>query len=309
MRWLLILMLAGCSTQRESVPENEPTIARVGSRDVLISEFEFYLEQAYPELGKTDDSDVLSRVYDAFIRDLCLEAFANQLGIYIGDDQVDTFIGQQMPGMTFNLREPRRQELWRMEIRRRMVIQRFLQREIIDRIQIEDDAIQAYYDNHPDEFLHPTLYRIRHVQTSDHERAESFRAELKKTKGVFTELAPNYSENEAYRIPAELPLSEYPDSFQSALVKMRQGQYSPVIEVAYGDLVQYHVLYLESLIPEVEESLDDAYARIKEKLEEEESRKRFDAVKDQMQKSVVVKQELQSLPFSYVRPSEHGDET
>ena len=55
MRWLLILMLAGCSTQRESVPENEPTIARVGSRDVLISEFEFYLEQAYPELGKTDD--------------------------------------------------------------------------------------------------------------------------------------------------------------------------------------------------------------------------------------------------------------
>ncbi len=311
MRYFLIAAcLSVTTTCREKLadpPGDEPSVVRVGARDIPVSEFSFYLQRAYPELSESADDELMSRVYDSFERDLMIYAYANNIGMKVSEERIDNFIEQQMTSITFNLLEPQVQLSWRREIERRLVIQRFLQREIIDRIQIEDEAISAYYEGHPDEFVHPALYRIRHAQTSSLEEANAFRAALKKSNEPFTKVAAQFSENEAYRLAAELPLAEMPAAFQKALARIAPGQYTKVVELQYGDLTQYHVLYLESVIAEVEEPFDSAYQRIKSELEKEASEKRLLELTEHMRANVPVTRNLKNLSFTYKPAEKDGD--
>lgn len=308
--WALIcLATAGCRQAVDSPDENVAVVVRVGNRQVTLDEFMFFVERSYPELGTVTDPGLLSRMFDTFTRDLMIEAYATNVGLNVGDDEIEQFIGQQMTSMTFNLLDPVDQALWRSEIQRRLVIQQFLQREIVDRILVPEEDLVAYFEEHRDDFKHPLRYRFRHVQTDDQAVAEDFIAELKKTKEPFTKIAPQFSANDAYRLPAELAPGDLPEGFRVALSRLKPGQYSKVVPVDYGEITLYHVLYLESLIPEVEESFDDAYARIKGKLERLQSEERLRQLTDYMEQNVPLERLHGNLPFEYVVDKEDGENT
>lgn len=309
---LVWIILSGCqpSTSKGAAEEDKPVL-EVGSKSFTLNQFYFYAERNYPELSVEDappDPELLSRILDHFQRDLLIAEHAQNIGIRPTENEVQHFIEQQMPGMTFELLPEEKQALWRGEITRRMAIQLFLNQQVLQSISISDAAVSAYYREHVDEFKREAQYRIRHVQTSDEARADAFVSVLKSGKKSFVEAAPDFSENDGYRLATALELNALPEGFQKALKRMKPGQFSSPIPLQYGEETYYHVLYLESQIPELTMTFEEAYSRVHEKLRKDAANALLESQLELFASTIPVKVYRDRLPFSYSRPAEEGVE-
>lgn len=305
---VILLWSAACQNgQSDASRRSAPVIMRVGEQDIGLDEFLFFVDKSYPEAKPDLDDQLLSRFFDRFKQDILLAEHAKMVGLRVTQEQIDRFIEIEMPGMTFRLLTPENQEKWMREIRRRLAIQQFLQREIVQQISIPEGAVQAYYEDHQDRYRRPAEYRIRHVQTSDPERAEACRKALRDSKEPFTKVAAEFSENDGYLLAPALELEALPEAFQKELVHMKPGQYSRVASVQYGDATYYHVLYLESMRPAFTISLEDASPDILKTLEKEEAARILKSKLDLFEKKVSLTVFKDRLPFTYVPVDQRGD--
>jgi len=307
---ILAVLGMGCGTISSETKTNERhVILKIGYREFDIDQFNFFFEKTYPELKGTRDDELASVAFDRFKRDMIIAECARNIGLRVTESQIDDFINQQMTQMTFNLLPPEEQAKWRREIEHRLVIQQFLKREILQRVDVSDEVIASYYQDHQDEFVRPEQYRIRQAQITTQEKAEEFRKKLRSTKESFTKLAAEYSENEGYRLAPPIELQHLPDGFRQALKKMRPGQYSKVIPVTYGELTYYHVLYLESKLPQLQISFEDAYPMIKKNLEREAVRELLKTRIDRFTRNIPIKVFYDHLNMEYIEPEKRGNPT
>jgi len=253
------------------------------------------------------DDQLMSRFFDRFKQDVLLAEHAKLIGLRVTQEQINRFIEVEMPGMTFRLLAPAEQEKWMQEIRRRLSIQQFLQREIIQQISINEEAVHEYYRTHKERYNRNAEYRIRHVQTSDRARAEACRQALKVSKEPFTKRSADFSENDGYLVAPPLELEALPEAFQVELKRMNAGQYSRVVPVQYGDTTYFHVLYLESIRPEFIVSLEDASSEILKILEKEEAAALLKDKLVRFEKNISFEVHEDRLPFSYVPVDQRGD--
>lgn len=298
----VVLFLFVCACRMAPTPDSEgnPVILQVSHTDIRLKTYLFYLEKKYPEVVDTLDHELHSYFFDQFKRELLIAKISQATGFRVTKDQEDDFIKSHISQISFHRLSEKEQGLWRQAIRRRLAIQQFLQREILNQTIISDEMVGNYYDANPELFQKEAVYHLRFMQTQEETQAKAFLKALKKSREPFVEVARAFTGNESYKLVVPLSREALLDSFQKALRRKKPGQHTKIIPVNQGEVTYYYVLYLESKIPAGQISFEDSYPYIRRVLAKEHYQKLLEAKIRRFAHRVPMKVKTENLPFNYI---------
>lgn len=173
-----------------------------------------------------------------------------------------------LDGMTF--------DVYRKEIRDKMLRTRLVNREVKSKIVVTDEDIKSYYNAHEDQYAGSTKYDLRHILlrvSPDADQAEKMRIKdqinllrkrlqegepFDKLAGLFSE-APTASQGGRLGVFGTHLLTE---EIRQALKGLNAKQYSQAVETDQG----YQIFYVEDIISTGGKTLEQATPEIYEKL-------------------------------------------
>ncbi len=149
------------------------------------------------------------------------------------------------------------------------------------KIDIDDAAIAAYYQNNQEQFTSPEKRRARHIlfsadkdaypATHEAKKAQAEKImQLAKTGEDFASLAKKYSEGPSKNDGGNLGFFEkgrMVPSFDKAVFSLQEGEISTVVKTDFG----YHIIKLEEIQPEKVIPLAEAREKIVLALQEEQA--------------------------------------
>ena len=166
------------------------------------------------------------------------------------------------------------------DLRKKMVIQKYIDDEIALSVNISDKEIKSFYDSHPESFTKPEQVRARHIlikcdpkagKTQKEEarkKLAAVQARLKKGED-FAELAKKFSEGPSKSQGGDLGLfrkGQMVKPFEEVAFSLPVGQVSGIVETQFG----YHLIKVEEKIPESQIKFDEIKERLKAYLKQRE---------------------------------------
>jgi peptidyl-prolyl cis-trans isomerase C len=152
----------------------------------------------------------------------------------------------------------------------------YLQKEVVEKITINDDKARSYYKDHSDVFKTPEMIRVKHIlikteasAPEEEKKKAKAKAEevLKRVKGGedFSKLAAEVSDDTGTKDKGGdldfFPRGSMIPAFEEVAFSLKPGETSGVVETEYG----YHIIKME----EKKEALLEPYEKIKDKVKEE----------------------------------------
>jgi peptidyl-prolyl cis-trans isomerase SurA len=176
---------------------------------------------------------------------------AEKLGVVATDDEVEGKLSQAKAPYTKEEFEKMLKDQsvteadYKQEIRRKITVDKLLNKEIASKVSISDGDIQRYYEQHKADFnLIEPRYFLAHIQVNQGADASAEQAHKKiqmvynrlESGEDFATLASRYSEDpntarsggELNALP-ESQLKNTDPATRDAILKLKPGQYSPVI--------------------------------------------------------------------------------
>jgi len=158
------------------------------------------------------------------------------------------------------------------QLREGIAIQKLIDREVIDRIEISDKEAKDYYDKNPDLFKQPEKIQASHIlikvePEGDETRKAGAHKEIKKIQrelkmgGDFAELAKKYSQCPSSADGGNLGYfarGQMVKPFEDAAFSLKKGEISDIVETTFG----YHLIQAGDRNPE---TISD-YKDVKDKL-------------------------------------------
>lgn len=211
----LLVLLFGCGGS-DDMAKSSQVLARVGKKEITINSFE-------RQLGNLPES-VQKLAIAGKGRRALLEGMVNREMLY--SDAVKKGIEKDS-------------ELQRKleDIKKELIVTTYLQKEVLNKIKVEDKDVQDYYNGHPDEFKNREEVRLSQIVLSDKKEADDMLLKLKERKD-FAELAARYSTDKisalrqgdvGYFIKKQLPAEIRDDIF-----RMKAGETSGVYKMSGG---------------------------------------------------------------------------
>ncbi|MGA3085510.1 MAG: peptidylprolyl isomerase [Thermodesulfobacteriota bacterium] len=152
----------------------------------------------------------------------------------------------------------------------------YLQKEIIDKITINDDKARSYYKDHIEVFKTPEMIRARHIlikteaSATDEEKkkakakAEEVLAKIKKGED-FSKLASEVSNDPGTKDKGGdldfFPKGTMVPAFEEVAFSLKPGEVSGIVETEYG----YHLIKME----EKKDAHLEPYENIKDKVKDQ----------------------------------------
>ncbi len=172
-------------------------------------------------------------------------------------------------------------------------------------VSVTDEEAKKFYDGHPDQFTQPERVRVRHILVSDDvtsaDTIAKVQAELK--GGVsFDELAKTHSlcpSSAQGGDLGEVSKGQMVPEFESAAFALKNpGDVSEPVKTQFG----WHVIKLESRIPETVEPFDTVKPQLLQYLTNEKKGEAFKAATELLKKTYKV----EMLVSEDVAPAESG---
>ena len=306
--WCLLSLVQAC--QRASTDETgktPPTVLTFDGKPYQLDELMFFIDEQYPEIRDTLDNELFSKCLDDFKREISLGELATSAGHFVTEDQVGTFIEKRITTMSFHLLSPKKQDLWRRAIKRRLAIRDLLRECLQAQINTPEEDIHRYYQDHQRDFQEETLYQIRLFQSPEEKSAQDFLEALKKSKEPFAKVAEDFQGERDHHSAVPLPLEDLPVPFQQALSRMGPGQHSKVIPLQQGKNTAYFVVYLEAIIPENQLPFEEAYHGIRTRLLGKAASGLLEDRLRQFQAKKPLIVYHTALPYTYIKPEKRSD--
>jgi len=124
---------------------------------------------------------------------------------------------------------------------RENMTQEVINKEVISKIQIPEQKLRQYYDEHQDEFAQPERVRVLNILTQTRKQAEEVRALAKKPDSDFSELARKYSTGPSAKKGGDLGYfvrGVMVQPFDEGVFSLKTGEISPIIQTNFG----YHIV-------------------------------------------------------------------
>ncbi len=152
----------------------------------------------------------------------------------------------------------------------------YLQKEVVEKITINDDKARSYYKDHPDVFKTPEMIRVKHIliKTSasapeEEKNKAKAKAEevLKRVKGGedFSKLAAEVSDDSGTKDKGGdldfFPRGTMIPAFEEVAFSLKPGETSGLVETEYG----YHIIKME----EKKDAVLEPYEKIKDKVKDQ----------------------------------------
>jgi len=165
------------------------------------------------------------------------------------------------------------------EFKRGMAIQRFIDKQFVQKITVSDKESKAYYDSRPDLFKQPEQVRASHILIKvDPGADESQKVEARKKmdkiqekvqKGEdFTALAKEFSEGPSSARGGDLGYfgrGQMVKPFEEVAFTLRSGELSDIVETQFG----YHLIKVMDKKPEMTIAYENIKIRLEQHLKQE----------------------------------------
>jgi parvulin-like peptidyl-prolyl isomerase len=276
-----LLLLVACHRP----PQGPPTVATFGQEKILATDLKSELDRIRIESEQEVklEGDKLAALRRAVLRDLIdhrlLLAEATKAGVTVTDRELDDYIAQRQaselkPETAAAQAEALSADAFRSRIRERLVIERFLIREVAARVALRPDEAREYYDAHPDEFRRTEQVRVSQILVPKKEandiaakkQAESLKVELNRKD--FARLAREQSAAPEADKDGDLGWfghGQMPPEFEDACFKLKKGQVSDVVETSWG----FHIFKLVDRRDETQVPFPEVEGKIELQLKRE----------------------------------------
>src|SRR5688572_14060801 len=170
----------------------------------------------------------------------------------------------------------------RRQLEKTMLVQQVQQTEILQKLQVTDTEMRAYYDAHKNEFATVPQITLREITVNvpvtkqgvnvaqdDAAKAKAEEVRVKIVAGEpFPRLAADYSDSGSKAnggLVGPLSKSDLSDELQKAIAGLKTGDVTPVLRTTRG----YQIIKIENLQDTASKSFEDARGEIDDKIAKE----------------------------------------
>jgi peptidyl-prolyl cis-trans isomerase C len=271
---LLLPLAAACGRcGRAERPEAPPAVAVVNGEPIAAEILRRELSLGRGGTGEVaaPSPEARRRVLDDTVDRLLLLQEARARSLTVGQDQVERAflrLRADYPGTHFDdmlAQERLSAAELRARLKDQLTVERLFAEEVFPRVQVADDEVQRWYDEHASEFDEPERVRARQVVVRTREEAARVREELRKKPQTFAEVARRASIAPEGRTGGDLGLfgkgSGMPEVFDVCF-KLPLQQISDVTPSPYG----FHLFQVVERRPAARRPFAEAKAGIRERL-------------------------------------------
>jgi peptidyl-prolyl cis-trans isomerase C len=256
LRMLSIMVIVTVIAPHGLLAQDKEVLAKIGNKTITVSDLNKVIGFYEPEQRKAIDKNpqIKENILWQMIRSTVVANIAKKKGF---DKKPDIRNQQEMMVNNF-------------------LAAVYLQKEIIDKITINDDKARSYYKDHTETFKTPEMIRARHilikVETSatDEEKknakskAEEVLAKIKKGED-FSKLASEVSDDPGTKDKGGdldfFSKGSMVPAFEEVAFSLKPGEISGIIETEYG----YHLIKME----EKKDAHIEPYENIKDKVKDQ----------------------------------------
>jgi peptidyl-prolyl cis-trans isomerase C len=263
-------------TMQTGQAEEKEVVAKIGARVITKAEFEQLLNKRGQGFSKDKQMEI--GLLNNMAQTMALGDAARKKGID-KRKEIETILELTIDGLLAN---------------------ELIKEEVIDKVTLTEEEAKKYYENHPDQFKIPEKARFRHIMikvektaTDESRRKARERAEevlIKVKSGEdFAKLAMEYSDDPASKAKGgDLGFFEKGRMFKvfdEAAFKLNPGEFSGIVETAYG----FHIIKMEEKKKEEIEPFETIKDKVMTKAKEEIKNEKIKVYLTQVMKEVDVK--------------------
>lgn len=252
------------------------------TREDFIKDLRLEAGKYDPLVWKNEEQAVKIKkdILEQIIKERILLVAANKSGITVDENEFKTDLDSFKSGYTettFN----KMLELkgisyndWVAKKRNKYIAQKLIEKEVIDKMNLDPAEIKKYYNEHINEFSHLEQVRARHILVSSWDEAEAIDKELNEG-GNFAAIAKNKSISPERWNGGDLGYfsrGTFPEIFDRMCFNMPVGETSQVVKSEYG----YHIFKVVDKRGPVRETLEEATPSIVNELKRQRSKEAFD---------------------------------
>jgi len=209
---LIALPVAGCGSSDESKTVPPGAVALVGDKPIEKGDLDRLLAQAkanyeaqkqdFPAVGTPDYQNLRGTLLRGLVQQSQWEQAGGAMGVEVSDQDVDTrldalkqqyFKGDEEKFKTELEKQGLTEEALRDQLRAKLLSDK-LYKTILDKVQVTDADIKAYYDSHKAQFMQPESREVQHILVKQRSLADEIYAKLK-NGADFAALAKKYTQD------------------------------------------------------------------------------------------------------------------
>jgi parvulin-like peptidyl-prolyl isomerase len=275
---LIILMAVGCA-QDEKINKDKETLIKVDTLTVSLAEFNDAYELSQMLSEQPQSSDPLSEQTDRlqFMRQLLEEMVilrrADELNLTVPAQELEKEIDKirkDYPDDSFDeifLKEAISYDHWKEKIRKRLLVKKVIQTDLVQNISITAEEIKSYYNEHKETFGRPEMVRVYQILLPTDDQAKEVLAEINRGSS-FQDMARTHSTSPDKDKGGDLGFVAkgiLPEVLDKAIFKLKEGKISPVVKSGYG----YHLFLVTEKKPASKPDLSRVTKTIRTRLKEE----------------------------------------
>lgn len=164
---------------------------------------------------------------------------------------------------------------WNEAQRRRLIIGKLIDQEVVSKIPVSEGKVAAYYRQHAQEFNRPPQFRARQIIVDAPEQAEQILAKIRQGEDM-GDLARAHSLSPDAKDGGDLGFFDArsaPAIFTEICQRLKVGEVSDVVQTDYG----YQIFQLLEKRPARQVPFEEAATTIRQLLREEGSESAFEA--------------------------------
>jgi len=252
-------------------------VAVVEDKPIFESDLELDVKQFLMQMQRKSVSDeemreIRKQVLDGMISDILMSIHAEKVGIEVRDEDVDAAVERAIEDSKKSLggEEAFKKQLelegftmtqlrgmYRERLRARMLIERLMYRDLVNRVEVTDREVREYYDAHLDELpKRPATVSLAQILIIPKASREAREKALERIRMVeeriragadFAEMAKEYSEGPSAKYGGNLGYVNLDDlnnpAFEEAVKNLKVGEVSGPVLTEFG----YHLIKLEDI--------------------------------------------------------------
>lgn len=248
-------LTTSCSGKDAKDKEKEKILAEINGTQITLKEFEQRLQQVPGMAHSGMDVEGQKKLLDNLVMRALLLQEAEKRGVDKDEDVMDKL----------------------KDLQERVVLDRFLEKEIEGKAAVTSEDVKAYYEKHPEEMKQGEEVHAAHILVKDQKEAEAALKKLKKGAN-FSTLASEISVDPGSKSRGGdlgfFPKGRMVPAFEEVAFRLKPGELSDLVQTQFG----YHIIKVLEKRGGEQLSLEAAQPQIQQKLMQEKQKTMFDTL-------------------------------
>lgn len=305
----------GAKGKTAAAPSDPEVVARVNGRPILRRDFDLAVQIQFrgrrQSVGLKELQAVRDKVLERLIDNEVLYQKAVRSEAAVGDQEIEAEFGKMKQGFpsasdfdSTLKRSGVTEAEFKDQLRRTLLVTRFVEKEVVGDVTISDEEVRRYYDQHPAEMIrhesvHLAQILVRAAPEASRESRDAARQKIEeilkevRSGGEFAEVARKYSEGpEASRggDTGWIARGKGPPALEKSAFDLQPGQMSDVVISRLG----FHILKLLEKRPEGPIPFEDVQEKIRARLAARERQEKISVYVTRLKEQARVERALKT---------------